>query len=1165
MFFSSRKNSLKDSPSFLRVIETDDSLGSLSARDFDIDGLRSPLALAFISPHVDFAQVTTALRRLAGITPIVAVSTAGELGCCAKEPLYKPTGAAWSSVVVQIFPADLLEKVSIHRIPLPNEDIRLGAPSLGRDARVVQITQSLESVAPSFPIDVRDTIALTFIDGLSSCENYFMEAVYRSGNFPCLFIGGSAGGKLDFKHTYIFDGNGIVENYAIVLFLKLREGRSYGVFKTQNFEKTGQSFVVIEADPDRRIATAVADPVTREVKPFIQALAETFQTTRAEVMAKLTGYTFGIEIDKELFVRSVYRIDNETGSVSFFCDINPGDKLELLKATDFVEQTNRDLADFLKDRPSPLGAILNDCILRRLNNEPHLAELSRTWPMPVAGFSTFGELFGININQTLTALVFFDTTKNSYRDRFIAEFPVHYARFFTYFTRRLELSTANLIAVRKKLEDTERAKQSAVQEKLQIEKKARFIQLLRRVAASANSAVDIEDAIRKCLQAICELMQCPIGHAYEWSSKKKLLLPTGLWYLEDEERFKAFVELTDTIALEQGRGLPGHVWEQRAPVWDLDFSYSQDCPRCKLAVTLGIRAGFAFPITLGNATPYVLEFFSPEVTEQNDEFLEVLKDISDQLTQVILRTRLQTTLRDAKDAAERATATKSDFLANMSHELRTPLNSVIGMLRLLKDEGLEKTSQELVDTAFLSSTNLLEIVNDILDLSKIESGDMTLEHIGIDLMYILNSAFRTIGRLADEKRVGLIKHYENESFPYVFGDPTRLTQVLINLIGNAVKYTDKGHVDVRATFTKRDDKNIEFRCEITDTGIGIPKEKQRDVFNKFVQADTSTTRRYGGTGLGLAITKELVASMWGEIGVESEIGAGSTFWFTIPFEIAAELNSDEYDRRIKMFSGTIPPEKARILVAEDHPLNQILITRVLERFGIRLFELVNNGCAAVDRYRDASWDIILMDCHMPEKNGYDATEDIRKLEKETGAHTPIVAMTANAMVGEKEKCLRYGMDEYISKPINIDELKEVLGQWVQFPNDSLPDPPSNAAPENQKAVEPSPIDLTQLRTFTEGDESLEKELIRIFVQQSDENLQTLGVSRIDGACKAWVEAAHMFKGGAASIGAVTLSALCAKAQNMPNCAKDERAAIFTEIADAYENVKEYLKKMGLLL
>ncbi len=434
-------------PAPIRVVQTDARLQGLSPADFGEAGRAAPLALAFVSPHVDFRSTVDALRRLAGATPIIAVTTAGEL-CTSggDERLYRPTGAAWSSVVVQIFSADLLAGVSVHKVPLHNEDIRSGKGTLDRDARVEKIARSLGTVAPKFPIDVRDTIALTFIDGLSASENYFMEAAYRSARFPCLFVGGSAGGKFDFKNTYVFDGEQVLENHAVVAFLKLEHDKRYGVFKSQNFEKLSQRFVVVDADPDKRMVMSALDPATQEITPFTEVLARGLNVAPDKLMERLTGHTFGIEIDGELFVRSVAGVDTANGTVSFFCDVNPGDELILLKATKFVAQTKRDMSAFLQGKPRPIGAILNDCILRRLNNETQLVGMTGAWSVPVAGFSTFGELFGINVNQTLTAIVLFDAGQDAYHDRFIDEFPIHYASFRNYFTR---LSLNRLVVIDK--------------------------------------------------------------------------------------------------------------------------------------------------------------------------------------------------------------------------------------------------------------------------------------------------------------------------------------------------------------------------------------------------------------------------------------------------------------------------------------------------------------------------------------------------------------------------------------------------------------------------------------------------------------------------------------------------------------------------------------------
>ncbi|NLH81276.1 MAG: histidine kinase [Phyllobacteriaceae bacterium] len=418
----------------IRIHESDERLSGLDASSFAFDGRPAGLVLAFVSPHVGFDAVVEKLRRLTGGAPTLAVSTAGEL-CTGAGGLYRQTGTSWSTVTVQIFPPDLFDAVSIHAVPLHCDDIRAGRPQKSREDRIAAIARSLEGVRPSFRLDARSTFALTFVDGLSASENYLMEAVYRTGRFPCLFIGGSAGGKFDFVDTRIFDGSRTLANHAVVAFVHMAPGRGYGVFKSQNFTATGTSFQVAEADPDRRVVAGVIDPASGDVIPFLEALGRHFRVPARDAAGKLAGKTFGIEIDGELFVRSVSGTDPSQGTVSFFCDVNPGDDLLLLEATDFADQTRRDLDRFLSGKPKPIGALLNDCILRRLNNEHSLGRLDDLWTAPSAGFSTFGELFGINVNETLSAIVFFDVATEELHDPFLEAFPVHYARFQNYFTR----------------------------------------------------------------------------------------------------------------------------------------------------------------------------------------------------------------------------------------------------------------------------------------------------------------------------------------------------------------------------------------------------------------------------------------------------------------------------------------------------------------------------------------------------------------------------------------------------------------------------------------------------------------------------------------------------------------------------------------------------------
>lgn len=394
------------------------------------------LVVGFASPHVDFQAVSRALRGgVPGDTAVLLVSTAGELCSRDGQSPYCAADGSWDRVVLQSFSRALLSQVSVHAVPLCNDDIRHGGAALDHDQRLERIQQELARVSVPFALDHRDTFVLTFVDGLSRSENFLMEAIYRSRRFPLAFVGGSAGGKLDFVRTQIFDGAAVRENHAVLCFVKVAPGKRYAVFKSQNFRRTGTSFVVAEADPQRGVVKSVIDPQSLRVVPFVDALAAALHCGPDQVEAKLAGKTFGVDVEGDLYVRSVAGVDAAAGAVTFFCDVDMGDVLLLAEATDFVTTTADDFARFLQGKPRPVGGILNDCILRRLNNAGQLARLEAFGDIPVAGFSTFGELLGININQTLTALFFFEAGED-FRDPLIDGFPVHYASFKGYFETR---------------------------------------------------------------------------------------------------------------------------------------------------------------------------------------------------------------------------------------------------------------------------------------------------------------------------------------------------------------------------------------------------------------------------------------------------------------------------------------------------------------------------------------------------------------------------------------------------------------------------------------------------------------------------------------------------------------------------------------------------------
>jgi len=439
----------------MRVLRSDSRLEHIGTEDFRFSGRPASLVFAYLSPHVNFSATIERIRQKCGAIPLVATTTAGELcdiGTRASGSLYCKADGGWDNVILQVFSPDLIESVSVHAVSLANEDIKGGRPSKPQATRVREIARNLSRIRPPFEIRPHDTLALTLIDGLSASENYFMEAVYESGLFPCLFIGGSAGGKLDFKNTYLYDNSHILENHAVVTFIKMARCSRFGIFKSQNFAETGKSLVVIEAEAETRRVFSAVDINTVEMVPVVDAMARMMSCKPADLTKRLEGHSFAIRMNGELFVRSVSGIDVSNGTVNFYCDVNPGDELHLVRSTDFANQTRRDLDVFLRGKPQPVAAILNDCILRRLGNARELTGLDGLWGIPAAGFSTFGELLGINVNQTLTAVVFFQVEEGqSFHDTYVDEFAIHYARFAQYFTQ-IRLNQQQLInQMRKKV------------------------------------------------------------------------------------------------------------------------------------------------------------------------------------------------------------------------------------------------------------------------------------------------------------------------------------------------------------------------------------------------------------------------------------------------------------------------------------------------------------------------------------------------------------------------------------------------------------------------------------------------------------------------------------------------------------------------------------------
>jgi len=359
----------------------------------------------------------------------------------------------------------------------------------------------------------------------------------------------------------------------------------------------------------------------------------------------------------------------------------------------------------------------------------------------------------------------------------------------------------------------------------------------------------------------------------------------------------------------------------------------------------------------------------------------------------------------------------------MSHEIRTPMNGVIGMVELAIENNKDAEQEEYLETIQDSAHSLLSILNDILDFSKIEAGKLELEDVPFDLRKCIARTLKTMSFWAKEKSIDL----DCEISPYIpknfVGDPNRLRQILTNLLGNALKFTDQGRVSVGVILESQKEGQAVLKFAVSDTGVGIASDKQEVIFNSFIQANDSTSREYGGTGLGLAISSQLVAMMGGRIWVESEEGKGSQFYFTVSMDVAPDNQAIGNDLNGAL---SLPPEKAlRILLVEDNRVNQKLAVRMLEKRGHNVV-LAENGQRALDLFAESSFDLILMDVQMPGMDGLEATAQIRAQEKFAGGHVPIIALTAHALKEDSEKCFEVGMDAYLSKPIHRDDLIRIV-------------------------------------------------------------------------------------------------------------------------------------------
>ncbi len=524
--------------------------------------------------------------------------------------------------------------------------------------------------------------------------------------------------------------------------------------------------------------------------------------------------------------------------------------------------------------------------------------------------------------------------------------------------------------------------------------------------------------------------------------------------------------------------------------------------------------------------------------KENIGYLAIAEDITE-------RKRAEEDLKRAKLIAEKSNQAKDLFLANMSHEIRTPMNAIIGCTDILWANDLNPDQRECVEAIKSAGQNLLGIINDILDFSKIESGKLVLEKTPF---YIKEAVLNTCSLLkikAREKNLMLNLFIDSFLPDSVCGDQVRLNQILYNLIGNAIKFTERGEVFVSLALIKDNETSCEIKFTIKDTGIGIPADKIKAVFERFTQASDETTRKYGGTGLGLSISKNLIEMYGGTLLLTSELNKGSEFSFCISFD---KVGSESGIQKRKEATNDTPIGKIKILLVEDNELNQKLAKRVLTGFGFDM-DIAVNGKIALEKLKLENFDLILMDLQMPEMDGYQATQEIRKSLK---LNLPIMAMTAHSLVGEKDKCIEMGMNDYISKPFNAIDLQFKIHQLI------LNGPSKNGALTSQNSGTDE-LNLNRLRELSGGDEYFELEMTELFIKNTSRDMNLMGFEVQNGNDENVKRIAHGLKSTVSIFGLDKMSSKLTEIEIMESGSEGMKR-LYGEVLYGWEAILPRLKE-----
>ena len=553
-----------------------------------------------------------------------------------------------------------------------------------------------------------------------------------------------------------------------------------------------------------------------------------------------------------------------------------------------------------------------------------------------------------------------------------------------------------------------------------------------------------------------------VGHVYLPAGDGANLEPTRIWYPVDEHAHAEFREVTEQTPFARGVGLPGRIWESGEPAWIVDVQKDKNFPRSQLSRDLGLRGAFGFPIKIKGELVAVLEFFTEEEMTPDEQLLQTARSVGDQVGRVLERRRGQEELEAAKEAAEHsaeeaesANQAKSAFLANMSHEIRTPMNAILGFTEILGGLIDAPQQREYLSSIQSSGKSLLTLINDILDLSKVEAGKFELEYSGTNPRQVFSEMKQIFSQKVSEKGLEFQVEIDPDLPEALILDEVRLRQILVNLVGNAVKFTESGHVRlaVRNRYPERDHSTLDMIFEVKDTGIGIPEEQRESIFGAFEQQKDQIHAKFGGTGLGLSISKRLVELMGGEIYVTSEVGKGSTFHVNIKNVTVASVSDLRTLEAPAIDVDAVIFDRATILITDDIEVNRNLVKGYLEQYDFNLLE-AENGEEAIKVCKEQRPDMVLMDMKMPVMDGFEATQKIK--QDDEIKDIPVVALTASAMKQSEDE-IKGMCDGYLRKPVSKLELVAELTLWLSHQiEDALSEAPEISA-ESAEAFDPDTL------------------------------------------------------------------------------------------------------------